>query len=208
MKNNRLSHLFLFCVASSLVLIQFGCGENKTQIELKKALEVVETISEKLDEFPMDSIANVQDRLSAAKDDIRWLGIDSNVVFVRADVKVIEGLSKASRFLKDASSRYKGLMNETDRCQKQLYSLREVIQSGANRDALGDTIDDEYIVKNARFEIEAVATLGELVDESIRLIRLGLEADSAGWEAIDSLLMAKKGEWARGVSGNETEKGL
>ena len=168
----------------------------------------METISEKLDEFPMDSIANVQDRLSAAKDDIRWLGIDSNVVFVRADVKVIEGLSKASRFLKDASSRYKGLMNETDRCQKQLYSLREVIETGANRDALGDTIDDEYIVKNARFEIEAVATLGELVDESIRLIRLGLEADSAGWEAIDSLLMAKKGEWARGVSGNETEKGL
>ena len=208
MKNNRLSHLFLFYVASSLVLIQFGCGENKTQIELKKALEVVETISEKLDEFPMDSIANVQDRLSAAKDDIRWLGIDSNVVFVRADVKVIEGLSKASRFLKDASSRYKGLMNETDRCQKQLYSLREVIETGANRDALGDTIDDEYIVKNARLEIEAVATLGELVDESIRLIRLGLEADSAGWEAIDSLLMAKKGEWARGVSGNETEKGL
>ena len=208
MKNNRLSHLFLFCVASSLVLIQFGCGENKTQIELNKALEVVETISEKLDEFPMDSIANVQDRLSAAKDDIRWLGIDSNVVFLRADVKVIEGLSKASRFLKDASSRYKGLMNETDRCQKQLYSLREVIETGANRDALGDTIDDGYIVKNARFEIEAVATLGELVDESIRLIRLGLEADSAGWEAIDSLLMAKKGEWARGVSGNETEKGL
>ena len=99
-------------------------------------------------------------------------------------------------------------MNETDRCQKQLYSLREVIETGANRDALGDTIDDEYIVKNARLEIEAVATLGELVDESIRLIRLGLEADSAGWEAIDSLLMAKKGEWARGVSGNETEKGL
>ena len=208
MKNNRLSHLFLFYVASSLVLIQFGCGENKTQIALNKALEVVETISEKLDEFPMDSIANVQDRLSAAKDDIRWLGIDSNVVFVRADVKVIEGLSKASRFLKDASSRYKGLMNETDRCKKQLDSLGEVIESGANRDALGDTIDDEYIKTNARFEVEAVATLGELVDESIRLIRLGLEADSAGWEAIDSLLMAKKGEWARGVSGNETEKGL
>jgi hypothetical protein len=208
MKNNRLSHLFLFCVASSLVLIQFGCGENKTQIELNKALEVVETISEKLDEFPMDSIANVQDRLSAAKDDIRWLGIDSNVVFVRADVKVIEGLSKASRFLKDASSRYKGLMNETDRCKKQLDSLGEVIESGANRDALGDTIDDEYIKTNARFEVEAVATLGELVDESIRLIRLGLEADSAGWGAIDSLLVAKKGEWARGVSGNETEKGL
>lgn len=205
MKNNRLSHLFLFCVASSLVLIQVGCGENKTQVELQKALESVAGISKKIDQIPMDSIANVQVRLNAAKDDIRWLGIDSNVVFVRADVKVIEGLSKASRFLKDASSRYKGLTNETNRCKKQLDSLREVMEAGANRDALGDTIDDDYIKTNARIEIEAVATLGELVDESIRLIRLGLEADSAGWGAIDSLLMAKKGEWARGVSGNETE---
>jgi len=208
MKNNRLSHLFLFCVASSLVLIQVGCGENKTQVELFKALESVERISKKLEQIPMDSISIVKDRLSSAKDDIRWLGSDSNVVFVRADVKVIEGLSKASRFLKDASARYKGLTNETDRCKKQLYSLREVIESGANRDALGDTIDDDYIKTNARFEVEAVATLGELVDETIRLIRLGLEADSAGWGAIDSLLMAKKGEWARGVSGNETEIGL
>ena len=91
------------------------------------------------------------------------------------------------------------------RCKKQLDGLREIIESGANRDALGDTIDDTYIKTNARFEIEAVATLGELVDETTRLIRLGLEADSAGWGAIDSLLVAKKGEWARGVSENETE---
>jgi len=161
------------------VLIQVGCGENKTQVELQKALESVARISKKIDQIPMDSIANVQVRLNAAKDDIRWLGIDSNVVFVRADVKVIEGLSKASRFLKDASSRYKGLTNETNRCKKQLDSLREVMEAGANRDALGDTIDDDYIKTNARIEIEAVATLGELVDESIRLIRLGLEADSA-----------------------------
>ena len=208
MKHSHLSSLFLFCLASSLVLIQVGCGENKTQVELLRALDNVERISKKLDQIPMDSIANVKDRLSSAKDDIRWLGIDSNVVFLKADVKVIEGLSKASRFLKDAPSRYIGLMNEIDRCKKQLYSLREVIEEGANRDALGDTIDDDYIKTNARFEVEAVATLEGLVDETIRLIRLGLEADSAGWEAIDSLLMAKKGEWARGVSENETETGL
>lgn len=205
MKNHRLFHLFLISVASSLMLMQMGCGENKTQVELLKALESVASISKELDQIPLDSIANVKERLSSAKDDVRWLGLDSNVVFVKADVKVIEGLSKASRFLKDASSRYKGLTNETERCKKQLDGLREIIESGANRDALGDTIDDTYIKTNARFEIEAVATLGELVDETTRLIRLGLEADSAGWGAIDSLLVAKKGEWARGVAENETE---
>ena len=208
MKNHRLFYLFLICVASSLMLMQVGCGENKTQVELLKALENVASFSKKLDQIPLDSIANVKGRLSSAKDDIRWLGLDSNVVFVKADVKVIEGLSKASRFLKDASSRYKGLTNEVERCKKQLEGLREIIELGANRDALGDTIDDAYIKTNARFEIEAVAKLGELVDETTRLIRLGLEADSAGWGAIDSLLMAKKGEWARGVSENETEAGL
>jgi len=208
MKNNRLSHLFLFCVASSFVLIQFGCGENETQIELNNALEKVEILAEKVEQIPMDSVASVRDRLSRAKDDIRWLGLDSNVVFVRSDAEAVEKLSKASRFLKDTPSRYNGLINEIGRCRTQLYGLREVLESGANIDSLGDTINDEYINLNARFEVEAVAKLEALVVETLRLIRLGLETDSAGWGTIDSLIVAKRGEWARGVSVNETEIGL
>lgn len=208
MKNNRLSHLFLFCVASSLVLIQFGCGENETQTALKNALEKVEILAEKVEQIPMDSVASVRDRLSRAKDDIRWLGLDSNVVFVRSDAEAVEKLSQASRFLKDAPSRYNGLINEIGRCRTQLYGLREVLESGANIDSLGDTINDEYINLNARFEVEAVAKLEALVVETLRLIRLGLETDSAGWGTIDSLIVAKRGEWARGVSVNETEIGL
>jgi hypothetical protein len=208
MKNNRLSHLFLFCVASSLVLIQFGCGENETQTALNNALEKVEILAEKVEQIPMDSVASVRDRLSRAKDDIRWLGLDSNVVFVRSDAEAVEKLSQASRFLKDAPSRYNGLINEIGRCRTQLYGLREVLESGANIDSLGDTINDEYINLNARFEVEAVAKLEALVVETIRLIRLGLETDSAGWGNIDSLIVAKRGEWARGVSVNETEIGL
>ena len=208
MKNNRLSHLFLFCVASSLVLIQFGCGENETQTALNNALEKVEILAEKVEQIPMDSVASVRDRLSRAKDDIRWLGLDSNVVFVRSDAEAVEKLSQASRFLKDAPSRYNGLINEIGRCRTQLYGLREVLESGANIDSLGDTINDEYINLNARFEVEAVAKLEALVVETLRLIRLGLETDSAGWGTIDSLIVAKRGEWARGVSVNETEIGL
>ena len=208
MKNNRLSHLFLFCVASSLVLIQFGCGENETQTALNNALEKVEILAEKVEQIPMDSVASVRGRLSRAKDDIRWLGLDSNVVFVRSDAEAVEKLSQASRFLKDAPSRYNGLINEIGRCRTQLYGLREVLESGANIDSLGDTINDEYINLNARFEVEAVAKLEALVVETLRLIRLGLETDSAGWGTIDSLIVAKRGEWARGVSVNETEIGL
>ena len=37
MKNNSLSSLSLFCVVSFFVLTPVGCGENETQIEIKKA---------------------------------------------------------------------------------------------------------------------------------------------------------------------------
>lgn len=208
MKNTNLSSLFLFCAGSLLVLITVGCGENETQRALNKALEKVEMLAGKVEQIPMDSVASVRDRLSGAKDDIRWLGLDSNVVFVRADAKVVEKLSKASRFLKDAPSRYDRLINEIVRCRTQLYGLGEALESGANIDSLGDTINDEYINRNARFEIEAVAKLEAVVVETIRLIKLGLETDSAGWGGIDSLIVAKRGEWARGVSVNEDEIGL
>jgi hypothetical protein len=208
MKKNNLSSLFLICIASSFVLVPFGCGENETQIKLKKAIERVEIVSEKLGGLPLDSISSVRTRLSEAKDDLHWLGIDSNVVFVRSDSKVIEELSKASRYLKDAPSRLKGLLNEIDRCRIQLSGLGEAIESGANIDFLGDTIDRAYIKRNAHVEIEAVEKLEDVLDETLRLIRLGLETDSAGWGAIDSLLLAKKGQWARGVSENKAEVGL
>ena len=208
MKNTNLSNLFLFCAGLLLVLITVGCGENETQIALNNALEKVEMLAVKVEQIPMDSVASVRDRLSGAKDDIRWLGLDSNVVFVRADAKAVEKLSEASRFLKDAPSRYNGLINEIGRCRTQLNGLREVLESGANLDSLGDTINDEYINRNARFEVEAVTKLEAVVVETLRLIRLGLETDSAGWGTIDSLIVAKRGEWARGVSVNETEIGL
>jgi hypothetical protein len=208
MKNNNLSSLFLFCVVSFFVLTPVGCGENETQIEIKKAIDRVEIIAEKLGELPLDSISSVRIRLSEAKEDLQWLGIDSNVVFVRADAKVVEELSKASRYLKDAPSRFKGLLNEIDRCRIQLSGLGEVIESGANIDSLGDTIDELYIKLNTSVEIDAVEKLESVFNETHRLIRLGLETDSASWSAIDSLLLAKKGQWARGVSEKETEGGL
>ncbi len=208
MKNNNLSSLFLFCVVSFFVLTPVGCGENETQIEIKKAIDRVEIIAEKLGELPLDSISSVRIRLSEAKEDLQWLGIDSNVVFVRADAKVVEELSKASRYLKDAPSRFKGLLNEIDRCRIQLSGLGEVIESGANIDSLGDTIDELYIKLNTRVEIDAVEKLESVYNETHRLIRLGLETDSASWSAIDSLLLAKKGQWARGVSEKETDGGL
>jgi hypothetical protein len=208
MNKNNLSSIFLICVASSFVLVPIGCGENKTQIELKKAIERIEIISKKLGELPLDSISSVRIRLSEAKDDLQWLGIDSNVVFVRSDSKVIEELSKASRYLKDTPNRLRGLLNEIGRCRIQLSGLGEAIVSGADIDSLGDTINGAYIKHNARVEIEAVEKLESVLDETLRLIRLGLETDSAGWSAIDSLLLAKKGQWARGISENEAEGGL
>ena len=50
--------------------------------------------------FPADSIISVRERLNKAKDDVRWLGIEASVEFVRTDAPIIGKLSEASRYLK------------------------------------------------------------------------------------------------------------
>jgi hypothetical protein len=67
-------------------------------------------------------------------------------------------------------------------------------------DAKGDTINDTYITENASREIEAVVKLEDVYNATERLFRLGLEADAKHWGAIDSLITAKKGVWARSIA--------
>ena len=77
-----------------------------------------------------------------------------------------------------------------------------MIESDAEMDALGDSIDDLYITRNAEIECEAILKLNDVVTETLRLARLGLETDSSSWTSIDSLLQVKRGQWARGVAEN------
>ena len=186
----------------AVVVVLMGCApENPNRVSLQKALNEATALVDSISQFPADSILSVRERLSKAKEVVRWLGEEESVEFVRDDAPIIGKLSEASRYLKDAPSRLKGLNGASSKCIGQITGLIEVIDSGANIDANGDTITDGYISENATREIDAVRKLNEVYLEAHRLFRLGLETDAQYWGAIDSLLTAKQGVWARSIVG-------
>jgi len=191
-------HLVLLTV--SLICFVTGCSYDKTKLSLNAAVAELKNMQERVSKAPLDSIYLVRERLLEAKKDLVWLGSDSNVVFVKSDAVVVEELSKATRYLKDAPNRFSGIFQEIERCKTQMTGLIDVIESDAKFDALGDSIDGLYIKSNAEIELKAVLKLEDIISETLRLARLGLETDSSSWEAIDSLLEIKRGQWARGVA--------
>ena len=194
---NFLQFLVLY---GGLICFLSGCSDHKTELSLHAAFTELESLEELVREAPLDSINSVRDWLLEAKKDLVWLGSDSNVVFVRSDAMVIEELSKANRYLKDSPNRFAGIFQEIERCKTQVTGLIDVIESGAELDALGDSIDDIYIKRNVEIELDAVLKLEDVVTETLRLARLGLETDFSSREAIDSLLEVKRGQWARGIA--------
>ena len=192
--------LQLLVLYSGLSCFLSGCSDHKTELSLHAAFTELESLEELVREAPLDSINSVRDWLLEAKKDLVWLGADSNVVFVRSDAMVIEELSKANRYLKDSPNRFAGIFQEIERCKTQLSGIIDVIESSAELDALGDSIDDIYIKRNVEIELEAVLKLEDVVTETLRLVRLGLETNFTSRESIDSLLEVKRGQWARGVA--------
>jgi len=190
----------LLLLFGGLICFLSGCSDHKTKLSLHAALTELKDLEGLVREAPLDSINSVRDRLLEVKKDLVWLGSDSNVVFVRSDALVIEELSKANRYLKDSPIRFAGIFQEIERCKTQVSGLVDVIESGAELDALGDSIDDIYIKRNVEIELEAVLKLEGVVTETLRLARLGLETNFSSREAIDSLLEVKRGQWARGVA--------
>lgn len=191
----------LYIVIAAFVIV--GCSENPQVASLRESLARVDSVGAIISEMPLDSVVSVQKKLSEAKDEIKWLGADSSVTFIREDAAVINELSKASRWLKDSPARIVGMSSEVERCVNQIEGLIVVIESGATIDAKGDTIDAEYLSENVAREIEAVENLVEYFNESDKYMRLGLESDRDSWDAIDSLLTAKRALWARGIAGED-----
>ena len=191
-------------VAFTFLVFLIGCDfENPNKQVLEEAYLKADSISILIEDFPSDSIKSVRDRLNSAKKEIQWIGTETSVEFFREEAPVINSLSSASRYLKDAPRRIISLKYESDRCKKQITGLIDIIDSGANIDAKGDTINDLYIENNSIIEVEAVKKLEEVYSETERLIRLGLKTDSIHWNSIDSLITAKKGVWAKSIAKEE-----
>jgi len=197
----RFIHLNIIALAIATTTFLGSCGEKMDKAPLEAAIIQLDSILIVVNSFPLDSILSVRERLDNAKNDVRWLGLDSNITFVRSDAPIIGELSKASRYLKDAPVRIKGLINQCGKSLIQIEGLISVIDFGANIDALGDKIDSDYISFNCSIELATVMDLDSMFSETERYVRLGLETDAACWNEVDSLLRAKKSEWAHIIAG-------
>ena len=120
----------LFAIVFSIFIL-VGCAENPQVSSLRKGLARVDSVDSVIKLLPLDSINSVRSRLNDAKDEVRWLGADSSVSFIREDAEIINELSKASRWLKDAPNRINGMNSEILRCKSQIKGLINVIESGA-----------------------------------------------------------------------------
>ena len=104
-------------LAVGLMGLLSGCSPDKTKGSLQTAFDELQEMNGRLSDVPLDSINAVRNRLLEAKQELIWLGADSNVVFVKLDAVVIEELSKANRYLKDSPNRFAGIFQEIERCK-------------------------------------------------------------------------------------------
>ena len=66
-------------------------------------------------------------------------------------------------------------------------------------DANGVTMDDAYFQRQAQNELNAVATWLAFVEDTRRLIAAGIDLENVTRAPMDSLLQAKRSEWAQHI---------
>ena len=59
----------------AVVVVLMGCApEHRNRVPLQKALNEATALADSISQFPADSILSVRERLSKAKEVVRWLG--------------------------------------------------------------------------------------------------------------------------------------
>ena len=128
-----------------------------------------------------------------------WLMADSTLTFSVADGQLIGDWARVKRHLKDAPQRVNALNAQGALCISQLSHLLGAIRSGADVDANGVVMDNEYFQRQAQNELNAVATWLAFVEDTQRLVAAGIELETDTRAQMDSLLQAKRSEWAQHI---------
>ena len=191
--------------AGLLVLACAGCsqpgdaelsGLRDAQGRVKAGLETLET-------WNADSVAEARSRVAERFKDLDWLVADSALTFSIEDGQRIGDWTRVNRFLKDGPERLNALAREGEVCLEQLAGLESAIQSGATEDANGTPMDEAYFNREAAREIALVGQWEAAVAETERLVSSGLELEKSARASLDSLIRAKRAEWAQQIAQEE-----
>ena len=186
----------------TMVAIWMGCSKpgDENLSALNEAKRNVDTGLATLDHWNVDRTKAVRERVSEKFKDLDWLMADSSLTFGVDEGQIIGNWVRARRYLKNAPERITVLGNEGRLCASQLQNLIQAINSQATEDANGTPMDEAYFQRESKREIEAVSQWREAVSETDRMVQLGVDLEQSTRVAIDSLIRAKRAEWAQNIA--------
>ena len=163
------------------------------------AQEVAQDLSA-LDGLNLDSLAACQKRVATRFKDLNWLMADSSLTFSLEDGQLIGVWARVKRSLKGTPQKVDLLKEQGEVCRTQLEGLRDAIRTRAKVDGMGQAMDEGYFDTQARRELDACKAWTTAWDDTQRYIRLGMELEQSTLAKMDSLILAKRAEWAQQIA--------
>ena len=167
---------------------------------LGEANERVEAGLDILEQWHVDSVAACRERVAMRFKDLDWLVADSTLTFTIDDGQLIGDWARVRRYLKDGPTRLTMLKKQGALCLAQMGNLSDAIQQGATEDANGTPMDEAYFERESSREIGIADQWRLAVDETARLLQLGVDLEGESRAPIDSLIRAKRAEWAQTIA--------
>ena len=207
MKSFPLYHVFGgLCTLLGLCLLA-ACSQpgDHNLNDLHKARADVEDAMEVMAEWNMDSVAAAKGRVAMRFKDLDWLMADTTMTFGVDDAQLIGHWERVRRFFKKTPAELSLLEEQGELCLSQLNGLSKAIRAGATVDANGTPMDASYFDKETKRELQAALRWTTAVGDIDRLFGLGLELEAQKRAAVDSLILAKRAEWAQSIAGMNPE---
>lgn len=180
----------------------FSCSQpGDTHLgDLRSAERDVHAGMSILSAWNVDSVAAARERVAMRFQDLDWLVADSSLVYTVEDGQLIGDWARVKRFLKDGPTRLTTLDTQGELCLSQLENLMQAIRGGATEDANGTPMDEAYFERESSREIGIADQWRLAVDETARLFDLGMGLEGESLMSIDSLIRAKRAEWAHTIA--------
>ena len=195
-------HTLVFPLALCAMGVWMGCAQpgDVHLAALGEARERVEAGMDVLEQWPVDSVAACRERVAMRFKDLDWLVADTTLTFTVNDGQLIGDWARVRRYLKDGPTRLTMLKKQGTLCMAQMVNLSDAIRQGATEDANGTPMDEAYFERESSREIDIADQWRLAVDETARLLDLGVNLEGESRMFIDSLILAKRAEWAQTIA--------
>ena len=187
-----MTRILLFAAIIALVSCKSPNGGYEAQTQHLDSLRVA--LDESAPKFLAIHADSVMLVVSTVKDDMRQMEMLSKGQMDVETARIFSDYNSAKRLVKDFSGRNGRLTNELERTKLQLAGLTEALKSGANVDAAGNKIDDEYVKKHVSLESRIAEELIEEMNNSVRYADEAIREFNRLKSLVDQKLEAWKNE--------------